>query len=190
MEAAEAGADALGFVFYPPSPRFIQPEEARRIAHQLPPFVLRVGVFVDEPLKKIEEIVETCCLGAVQLHGNETPQLCQQLPWPVIKAFRLKQEGDLALLARYTAVSGILLDSYVAGTYGGTGQVSDWNLARQAKTFGRIILAGGLTPENVQQAIREVAPYAVDVSSGVEKTPGLKDAEKMWEFVRRVRSLC
>lgn len=188
LAAVEAGADALGFVFYPPSPRCIQPEEARRIACQLPPFVTRVGVFVDEPLDRIREIAELCALGAIQLHGHESPELCRQLPWPAIKGFRLVQETDLAALSGYP-VSAILMDSYVAGSFGGTGQMGNWELAKRAKAYGRIILAGGLTPQNVEQAIREVAPYAVDVSSGVERAPGFKDPEKIREFVRRARRL-
>lgn len=188
LAAVEAGADALGFVFYPPSLRCIQPEEARRISCQLPPFVTRVGVFVDEALDRIREIAELCGLGAIQLHGHESPELCRQLSWPAIKGFRLGQEANLTDLAGYT-VSAILIDSYVAGTYGGTGQRGDWGLARRAKAYGRIILAGGLSPQNVEQAIREVAPYAVDVSSGVERAPGLKDPDKIREFVRRARCL-
>lgn len=188
LAAVEAGADALGFVFYPPSPRYIRPDEARRIARQLPPFVTRVGVFVDEALVRIREIAETCGLGAIQLHGQEGPEFCRQLPWPVIKGFRIGQEADLADLAGY-AVGAILIDSYVAGTYGGTGQMGDWELARRAKAYGRVILAGGLSPQNVEQAIREVAPYAVDVSSGVERAPGLKDPEKVRELVRRARAV-
>ncbi|OGW16065.1 MAG: N-(5'-phosphoribosyl)anthranilate isomerase [Nitrospinae bacterium RIFCSPLOWO2_12_FULL_45_22] len=186
LDAIEAGADALGFVFYPPSPRYIPPEILRQWIGQLPPFVTKVGVFVDEKLDNIIQISELCRIVVVQLHGHESTDLCKQVPKPVIKAFRLRSEEDLATLLPYSnnTVSALLLDSYSEKIPGGTGRSFDWNLAKQAKAYGRIILAGGLSPENVRQAVIEVQPYAVDVSTGVELSLGKKDKTLMKRFVK------
>ena len=182
LAAAEFGADALGFVFYRKSPRYIEPERAREIIAQLGPFVIPVGVFVNEERKKIKEIIDISGIEAVQLHGEESPFYCASFRGvKVIKAFRVSDEFDPEKLNDYT-VDAFLLDAYSKAAYGGTGETFSWEMARRAKAFGRIILAGGLTPENVAQAIREVQPYAVDVSSGVEQSPGVKDREKMREF--------
>ena len=183
LAAAEFGADALGFVFYGKSPRYIEPERAREIISQLGPFVIPVGVFVNEEREKVEEIIAASGIGAVQLHGEESPAYCASFRGvKVIKAFRVSNEFDPERLSHY-AVDACLLDAYRKDAYGGTGETFSWEIARRAKAVGRIILAGGLTPENVAQAIREVAPYAVDVSSGVERSPGVKDREQVRTFL-------
>ena len=157
--AAELGADALGFIFYPKSPRKVAPETAREIIAQLPPFVASVGVFVDEAAAVVQELAAKVRLDWVQLHGQESPEYCRNLGRRVIKGFRIQDENSLRELAPYRdAVQAFLLDTYKKGQVGGTGEVFDWHLAREAKKFGRIILAGGLTPENVSQAIAIAGP--------------------------------
>jgi phosphoribosylanthranilate isomerase len=181
--AVEAGADALGFVFYPPSPRYVTPEHACEIIRTLPPFVTTVGLFVDVAVEMINDTAERCGLDRIQLHGSEPPAFCARLNRPVIKAFRMKGADSLAMLPRYT-VSAYLLDAYVEGALpGGTGVSFAWELAAQAKPYGPVILAGGLTPENVAGAIRQIRPYGVDVSTGVERAPGLKDDAKVRAFI-------
>ncbi|MGB9825129.1 MAG: phosphoribosylanthranilate isomerase [Desulfofundulus sp.] len=183
LVAAEAGADALGFVFAP-SPRRITPSLARRICRELPPFITRVGVFVDAPLEEVRAVAEYCGLDVIQLHGNEPPDYCHSLGRRVIKAFRVGVELDPVELARYP-VDAILLDSYVVGQKGGTGQPFDWQLAASLKIARPLILAGGLRPDNVGRAVAMVKPYGVDVSSGVEKDgqPGKKDPDKIRRFI-------
>jgi phosphoribosylanthranilate isomerase len=184
--AVDAGAHALGFIFFHGSPRYIAPEKAAEIIPALPPFISSVGVFVDDTHNNIARIVEMTGLTAVQLHGNETPDSCARVSTKVIKAFRVKDAGSLNELSRYKACA-FLLDSYVPGQQGGTGARFNWDLAVEAKRLGTpIILAGGLTPENVGDAVAKVQPYGVDVSSGVESSPGRKDHEKVREFIRRV----
>jgi phosphoribosylanthranilate isomerase len=182
----DAGADALGFVFYPRSPRYVTPETVRTIVRQLPPFVVTVGVFVDEPSECVNAVAAFCNLDRVQLHGNETPQDCERIERAVVKAFRVRPDATLSF-ADYR-VHAFLLDAYVANSPGGTGHRFDWARAIEAKRHGRVILAGGLTPDNVGEAIRTVEPYAVDVVTGVEASPGRKDAEKVRSFLRNVRS--
>ena len=156
LAAAEFGADALGFVFYPKSPRYIEPERAREIIEELPPFVTSVGVFVNEWKEKVEEIIEVSGIGAVQLHGEESPAYCASFRnVKVIKAFRVSDEFDPERLKNYS-VDACLLDAYSKDAYGGTGETFSWEIARRVSAYGRIILAGGLTPENAAQAIREV----------------------------------
>lgn len=185
--AVEAGADALGFVFYPPSPRYVAPEQACGIIRALPPFVTTVGLFVDVPVETINDIAERCGLDRIQLHGHETPAFCNLVKQPVIKAFRMKGADSLAHLPHYK-VSAYLLDAYVEGALpGGTGASFAWELAVEAKPYGPIILAGGLTPENVEGAIRQLCPYGVDVSTGVERSPGLKDHAKVRAFIARAK---
>ncbi|MEW6439703.1 MAG: phosphoribosylanthranilate isomerase [bacterium] len=184
--AAGLGVDALGFVFWPSSPRAIAPAAAADIIRRLPPFVVPVGVFVDAPPDRIFATIEACRLGAVQLHGNEEPELCGRIPVKVIKAFRIRESTLPEEIGRY-AVDAILLDTFRPGVAGGTGCTFPWEVARRARAYGRVILAGGLTPENVGQAIEAVSPYAVDVSSGVEIEPGRKDPALMAAFVREVR---
>jgi phosphoribosylanthranilate isomerase len=185
--AVAAGADALGFMFWEESPRRLSVEAAAAICRGLPPFVSKVGVFVNAEPADIREAIAACRLEAVQFHGDETPEFCAQFAGPVIRAFRVRGPETLAVLAGY-ATAAWLLDSHVAGQRGGTGATFHWAWAAKAVKLGRpVILAGGLTPENVAAAVREVRPYAVDVSSGVEAGPGRKDAEKVRAFVRAAK---
>jgi phosphoribosylanthranilate isomerase len=187
--AAELGADALGFIFYAKSPRHVAPETARSIIAQLPPFVAAVGVFVDEAAAVVQELAARVGLDWVQLHGQESPDYCRNLGCKVIKAFRIQDEDSLRRLAGYQgAAQALLLDTYKKGQVGGTGEIFDWQLARKAKTYGRIILAGGLTSENVAQAIATASPAAVDAASGTEAAPGKKAPARLRAFFEAVRS--
>jgi phosphoribosylanthranilate isomerase len=173
--AVEAGADALGFIFYEQSPRYVVPAVASRIIAELPPLILPVGVFVNEGMATVRSIMDTCGLAMAQLHGDESASYCRELSRPVMKALRLKDRGSLLALAEYQGrggVRGFVLDSFSEIAYGGTGQVTDWTLAAEVAKSTPILLAGGLTPDNVAQAVRTVRPYGVDVSSGVESAPG------------------
>jgi len=184
LAAVRLGADALGFVFAP-SPRKVSAESAREIIKALPPFVQTVGVFVDEDPERVTSVAATCGLDILQLHGSESVDYCSSFDRRVIKAVRLQSRDELKNLAKYVdVVDALLLDTYVADKPGGTGTTFDWNLAVEAGRYGRIILAGGLNPENVAAAISMVKPYAVDASSGLEKSPGVKDHEKMAKFLR------
>ena len=184
--AVEAGADALGFIFVAGTPRYIDPDAAREIVNDLPPFVSPVGVFADHPVEEIERVIDRCGFRTVQLHGSEAPEYCRHLAVSVIKTFRVRRGGALPPFEAYR-VHAFLLDTFVEGRLGGTGQTFPLEVASSAKAFGRVIIAGGLTPENVAQVIREVHPYAVDVSSGVESTPGRKDPQKLRDFIACVR---
>jgi phosphoribosylanthranilate isomerase len=187
--AADLGAQALGFIFYPKSPRSIKPEAARDIIKILPPLVLSVGVFVDEEAGVVREVAATVGLDWVQVHGQESPQYCRALKRRVIKGFRVQDESSLDILPNYRdAVQAFLLDTYRPGTPGGTGETFDWGLARKARDYGPVILAGGLTAANVGQAITVAQPAAVDVASGVEAAPGVKDPEKLRAFFEAVGS--
>ena len=181
--AAACGADALGLVFYPGSPRFIEPELARRIIAELPPLVTTVGLFVNESPVRIREVVALCGLDTVQLHGDERPDQCSYPPCRVIKALRLHDRMEDGVYAGYR-VAALLLDAYVPQQFGGTGQRCDWQRAAVIAARHRVILAGGLNPENVAEAVRQVHPYGVDVSSGVEAQPGKKDPLKVARFIR------
>jgi len=184
--AAAEGADMLGFVFAP-SRRRVTPERAREIISGLPPEVRKVGVFVDEDPVMINQIVSFSGLDFVQLHGSESPEDCIQISCPVIKAIRVRDSGFRDEMEQYRDKADMfLLDTYVAGTAGGTGETFDWAMVVQAADFGQILLAGGLTPENVISAICAANPYGVDVSSGVE-TGGVKDAGKIAAFIRQIR---
>ena len=184
--AVALDADALGFVFAQ-SPRRVTKEQARDIIQRLPPFVSPVGVFVDESADAIKEICDFSGIGTVQLHGNEPSAFLHELTgYKIIKAFRVKEEDDLKPLAQYHP-HAFLLDSYVKGVMGGTGIPFKWKIAAQAHQYGAIILSGGLTPENVGEAIRVVRPYAVDVSSGVESSPGRKDRLRMKQFISQAK---
>jgi len=185
--AADLGAQALGFIFYPKSPRSIKPEAARDIIKNLPPLVLSVGVFVDEEATVVREVAQNVGLDWVQLHGQESPEYCRALGRRVIKGFRVQDQSSLAVLPNYRdAVQAFLLDTYRPGTPGGTGETFDWELARRAQDYGPVILAGGLTAANVGQAITIAQPAAVDVASGVEATPGVKDPERLKAFFEAV----
>ena len=184
--AVDSGADAIGFIFYKKSPRYILQKDAKDIVAKLPPFVETVGVFVNETSDRVNRIAEQCKLTAIQLHGDESSAFCRRIKRRVIKAFRVKDTNSFKGMADYD-VSGFLLDSYNEESKGGTGKTFDWNLALRAKKQGPIILAGGLNPYNVYTAIHRVKPYGVDVCSGVEKSPGIKDSVKIDEFIKSVR---
>jgi phosphoribosylanthranilate isomerase len=186
IAAAESGVDALGFNFYKKSPRYIEPEKAAEIIAQLPPFVTPVGVFVNEREDKIRDIMFTTGIKVLQFHGDERPEFCGRFASRAIKAFQVKDKESLKQVAHYH-VSALLLDSYHKNLRGGTGDVFDWHLAVVAKTFGRVILAGGLTPDNVAEAVKLVQPYGVDVAGGVESKKGMKDHTKMKKFINEVR---
>ncbi|ACH38974.1 N-(5'-phosphoribosyl)anthranilate isomerase [Citrifermentans bemidjiense Bem] len=188
LMAVEAGADALGFVFFEKSPRYIGPEAAARIIRELPPFVQVVGLFVNAELDFVNRTADTCGLDLVQLHGEESPAYCGLVRRRVMKAFRVRGAESLAALADYK-VSAYLLDAYSPASHGGTGERFDWDHAVAAKGQGRIVLAGGLDPDNVAQAVAKVAPYAVDVSSGVELSPGRKDPEKVRRLIAEAKKI-
>ncbi|GKS63524.1 N-(5'-phosphoribosyl)anthranilate isomerase [Nitrospira sp.] len=188
--AVAAGADALGFVMYRKSPRFVEPAVARAIITGLPPFVLAVGVFVNEEAQRVRGLVDECGFALAQLHGDESAGYCQQLGRPALKAIRLKDRGTFLALGEFQGranIRGFLLDAFSDQAYGGTGQTVDWTLAKEAARSTPIILAGGLTPMNVAEAIAHVRPYGVDVSSGVEQSPGKKDPDKVKAFIQAAR---
>ena len=185
--AVDGGVDAVGFIFYKKSPRSVTMQAVRKIVLELPPFVDSVGVFVNETAEQINKIADRCNLDRVQLHGNESPTFCKKIRRRVIKAIRVKDIQSLKKLSEYP-VSSFLLDTFSEDQYGGTGRVFDWNLAYPAKKYGPIILAGGLTPNNVRQAIQRIQPYGVDVCSGVESQPGIKDHKKMQTFLKNVKA--
>jgi phosphoribosylanthranilate isomerase len=186
---AEAGADALGFVFYYQSPRSVSVEVASAIAKRLPPLLVKVGVFVDAPEELVRQAIGECGLNLLQFHGEESPAYCGQFGLMSMKAFRMRDAASLKPLPDYPT-DAWLLDAYSPEKPGGTGARFNWDLALEAKKLRRpIFLAGGLTPENVAEAVRQVRPYGVDVSSGVEAAPGRKDHAKVREFVRAAKSV-
>ena len=188
--AVEAGADALGFVMYRKSPRFVEPAVVKAIVAGLPPFVLPVGVFVNEEPDRVRTLMDDCGLALAQLHGDETAPYCQDLGRPVLKALRLKDRGTFLALAEFSGranVRGFLIDAFSDQAYGGTGQTVDWGLAQEVAQSMPVVLAGGLTPVNVAEAIARVRPYGVDVSSGVELSPGKKDHRKVKAFIHAAR---
>jgi len=186
----DLGAHALGFNFYPPSPRSISPAAAWEIVRKLPPLVATVGVFVNWPAHVIAALAGALRLDGVQLHGDEQPGEAKDLArrFGVIKAFAAGPRFRLATLARYKAASAFLLDGYHSALHGGTGRTTDWRLAREARRYGRVILAGGLRPDNVAQAIGEAQPFGIDVASGVEARPGKKDPHALRELMREVEA--
>jgi phosphoribosylanthranilate isomerase len=187
--ALAAGADALGFMFYEPSPRYVTFDQAGAIIRRLPPFIAKVGVFVNAPEAAVRRAVAECGLDCLQFHGEETPAFCRRFaPLKVIKAFGIQNADSLAALPAY-ATDAWLLDSYVPGVPGGTGAQFNWDLALAAKRHGvPIILAGGLGPDNVAEAIQRVRPYGLDVASGVESAPGKKDPAKVRDLIARARA--
>ena len=188
LSAVEAGADALGFNFWRGSKRHVEPSEARRIIARLPASVLAVGVFVNEEAGEVARVADEAKLGAVQLHGDESEDFCRALEGrQVIKALRVREDFEPEEATRYEA-SAVLLDTFCATERGGTGRSFDWSVARRVRALvPRLYLAGGLTPETVADAVREVEPYAVDVCSGVELEPGRKDAARVRAFVAAAR---
>ena len=188
LDAVESGADALGFNFFRRSPRYISPRAAGKIIAELPPFVAKVGIFVNASRAEVLRAIEASGIDTIQFHGDETPAFCTRFDLPVIKAFRVGAVAALRQLPKFHTTAW-LVDSAVPGQRGGTGTKGDWNLARQAVELGRpVILAGGLTPANVAEAIREVRPFGVDVSSGVESQPGIKDPRKVRSFVANAKA--
>jgi len=187
LNAVEGGADAVGFIFYKKSLRSVTMKTVREIVLELPPFVDTVGVFVDETAEQINKIADYCNLDIIQLHGNESPTFCKKIRRKVIKAFRIKDMQSVKKISNFQ-VSGFLLDTFSENLHGGTGKVFDWNLALPAKKFGPVIMAGGLTPNNVQQAVRQIRPYGVDVCSGVESEPGIKDHKKVRAFLNNAKA--
>lgn len=186
LHACACGADALGLVFYGKSPRCVTPAAAQAIVSALPPFVTTVGLFVNETPQRVRDITAFCGLDVIQLHGDEEPEACDFAPRRSIKALRVKDAASLTAHARFKT-SALLLDAWVPGAYGGTGESFNWELAAEIAKVRPVILAGGLTPGNVAEAVRSVHPYAVDVSSGVEVAAGKKDPEKVAAFIRNAK---
>jgi phosphoribosylanthranilate isomerase len=185
--AVSAGADAVGFVFYQASPRHVRPERAARLAALLPPFVSAVGLFVNAAPQEIEAVLRQVPLSLLQFHGDETPEDCRRWQRPFLKAARVRPGLDLPAFARrYEAAAGLVLDAFVDG-YGGGGRVFDWSLVPQGLAC-HVVLSGGLSAENVGEAIARLHPAAVDASSGIEQSKGIKDAAKMAAFVAAVRA--
>ena len=189
VSSAEAGADAVGLMFYEDSPRHVTLEQAKIISAALPPHVMRVGVFVNADEAFVHQALTECVPNILQFHGDETPEDCSRYPVMTLKAFRVKGEETLQQLEAYPT-AGYLLDAYVKDSLGGTGATFNWGLAVRAQEFGKpILLAGGLTPDNVADAVRRVQPFGVDVSSGVESEPGRKDPARMKAFVEAAKNV-
>ena len=185
VQAATLGVDAIGLVFYAPSPRYVTIEQAARIASALPAFVSVVALFVDADPAYIEAVLQSVAVDCIQFHGNESPESCRRYAKPYIKAIRMQTETDVQRLQQdYHDAAGLLLDAYHPGVQGGTGSAFDWELIPEQRQLP-IILAGGLDADNVDSAIRQVKPYAVDVSSGVEAGKGIKSADKMAAFIKK-----
>ena len=188
LKAVQLEADMLGFVFYKKSKRYVEPRIAEDIINELPPSVAKVGVFVDEDAKMVMNIAQDASLDTLQFHGSETPEYCNAFKdsYKVIKAFRLKDKGDLKGINKYDT-DLYLLDTYMEYSSGGTGKAFDWKMLEDFELLRPIILSGGLTPDNVASAIKDIAPYGVDVSTGVESAPGKKDHILMAKFIQNVR---
>ena len=188
LAAARAGAHAIGLVFYAKSPRHVTPARAAAIIRVLPPFVTTVGLFVDATAEGVRAALAEAPVGLLQFHGDETPEFCRQFKRPYLKAVRVKAGVDLLQYAQdYHDAKALLLDAYVEGLHGGSGAAFDWSLIPRGLPLP-VILSGGLTPENVADAVRHVRPSAVDVSSGVESAKGIKDAQKIAAFIKGVRN--
>jgi phosphoribosylanthranilate isomerase len=186
--AAALGVDALGFIFCVKSPRCVTPAQAAEIIRRLPPFVNKVGVFVDETTARILEIARQAGIDTVQLHGSESPAQCREIPYPVIKALSVAEGFDIGIIGEYPA-AGILLDTWDEQRRGGTGRCFDWSIAENAaRRFPHVILAGGLGPANLAEALDKVAPFGVDLNSGVEIKPGVKNPLKIRDAVAAVRA--
>jgi len=183
----ELGADAIGFIFYKHSKRYIDPKSAKEITRELLPFTLKVGVFVNEKIENIKSLSDLAGLNIVQLHGDETPNVISEINLPVIKAFRIKKGFDFNILNQFTNCS-FLLDSFSTTQYGGTGQKFDWNIIPE-EYRSKIILSGGVSSSNIQKIVTEINPYAVDVSSSLEKYPGKKSSEKLKEFFNNLKGI-
>jgi len=189
LASAEAGADALGFVFYEQSPRHITVDAAASLIRELPPSVIKVGVFVNAPEDLVVRAARECGLNLLQFHGDESPEYCLQFGLMSMKAFRVRDRASLRTALDYHT-DAWLFDAYTRGQLGGTGETFNWDMALEARDWGRpIFLAGGLTPENVVEAVRRAQPYGVDVSSGVEAAPGKKDRAKVRAFIQAAKGV-
>ena len=191
FHAVDAGADALGFVFYKKSPRHVSPNVVKSIVSDLPPFVLPIGVFVNEEPQVVRDVMDECGLAFAQIHGDETADYCESLGRPVLRGIRLRDRATFLAMAEYkgrSRIRGFIVDAFSDAAYGGTGKTPDWALAAEAARSFSVLLAGGLTPDNVQKAVQSVRPYGVDVSSGVEATPGKKDPAKIQAFVEAAQN--
>lgn len=189
LEVANSGADALGLVFYEKSPRHVSVLQATKLVRAVPPFLTVVGLFVNPSAEQVREVLAQVPLDVLQFHGEESPEFCAQFGKPYLKAIRVKAGVDLVeCAARYADAQGLLLDAFVEGTQGGTGESFDWALIPQKLPLP-VILSGGLHAGNVAEAIRKVKPYAVDVSSGVEASKGIKDAAKVAAFIKEVKDV-
>lgn len=187
LAALECGAAALGFIFYPPSPRYLKPADAKKIIASLPNKLVKIGVFVNEKPEEIKKVMEYCSLDMIQLHGDESPEYCNQFPASsIIKAFALKNDDDVNQALNYN-VAAILIDSRHAGLYGGTGKTSNWEMARRIKDKKPLVLSGGLNAENIAEAMKTIAPNALDINSGVEESPGIKDYKKLRQIFEIIR---
>ncbi|MGA0242384.1 MAG: phosphoribosylanthranilate isomerase [Candidatus Marinamargulisbacteria bacterium] len=191
LNAIALGVDAIGFIFYPHSPRFIPPEKVETFMLDIPPFIHTIGVFVNESVDAINDISARCKLSGIQLHGHEAPEFCTAFSLPTIKSIAIKDEDDIKKIPQYKGcVSGVLLDTKVENVYGGTGKTFDWGLALAAKEYDvPLILSGGITPQNSEKAIKMVSPYGVDICSGVEKEPGKKDYHKMQMLIDGIHAI-
>lgn len=192
LAAVEAGVDGLGFIFVAKSPRNVAPDKAQAIIASLPPFINTVGVFVDRPIEEVVEVANHCRLTHVQLHGREDRNYCQRLGQlcgcSLLKVFRIRPDHLASDFTPYNdVVKGFLLDTYRKGVEGGTGETFDWKVVNELNLQRPVFLAGGLTPEDIQQAIAAVHPFAVDINSGIEKEPGVKDHAKLRDLVSKVR---
>ncbi len=190
----KAGLDALGFIFYDKSPRNVTPDFVRSVVNRIGPFTDCIGVFVNREREEVEEIIEYCGLSHAQLHGSEDPKYCERVerfasPCRVIKAFRVSEDSSKEDFLPYANfIHGYLLDTYSKGIAGGTGSTFDWSIIQHLQLQRPMILAGGLAPENVEDALQHVQPFGLDVNSGVEIEPGIKDHGKLFDFVRKVRT--
>ncbi len=191
LNAIALNVDAIGFIFYEHSPRYISLEKVEEFIIELPPFIHTYGVFVNAEYDYIQEISERCKLSGIQLHGNESPEFCTKFSLPTIKAIPVKSQEDIEVIPQYKGcVNGILLDTKVENVHGGTGKTFDWGLAIKAKEYDTpLILSGGINIQNVAKAIQMVGPYGIDICSGVEKEPGIKDYNKMQELIKEIETI-
>jgi len=190
LNAVALNVDALGFIFYDQSPRYISVDMVEEIVLDLPPFIHVIGVFVNESYDRILEISQRCRLTGIQLHGNEPPEFCVKFSLPTIKAVQVQVQDDISIIPKYKGcVNGILLDTKVQNVHGGTGKTFDWGLAIESKSYDvPLILSGGINPKNISKAIKMVGPYGVDICSGIEKEPGVKDYNKMQSLLTAIQN--
>jgi len=190
LNAIALNVDALGFIFYEHSPRYISPEKVETFVLDLPPFINTIGVFVNATPDYINSVVKRCKLNGIQLHGSEPPEFCTQFSLPTIKAIPVREHSDITAIPKYKGcVNGILLDTKAENVHGGTGKTFDWGLALEAKEYDTpLILSGGINANNIEKALKMVGPYGIDICSGVEKEPGIKDYNKMQELIGAIKT--